>query len=114
MGLSPKRHGHARLGDDVLIEQLGKGAMGEVWRGMHVKEGFQVAVKLATGIEQRPDALDSFFREVQTAGRLRHPYIAHLYDQGTVSAEEAKSCSFDEGSPYIVLEFVGGTRLTKL
>lgn len=114
MGGGPKRHGHARLGDYVLIEQLGQGAMGEVWRGVHVKEGFQVAVKLATGIGQRPNALDSFFREVQTAGRLRHPFIAHLYDQGTVSAEEAKRCTFDEGSPYIVLEFVGGTRLTKL
>jgi serine/threonine protein kinase/tetratricopeptide (TPR) repeat protein len=114
MGVSPKRHGHVRLGDYVLIEQLGRGAMGEVWRGMHVKEGFQVAVKLATGMEDRPDALNSFFREVQTAGRLRHPYIAHLYDQGTVSAEEAKTCSFAEGSPYIVLEFVGGTRLSKL
>ncbi|MBD90004.1 MAG: hypothetical protein CL940_06685 [Deltaproteobacteria bacterium] len=114
MGASPENKGQMRLGDYVLMEQLGKGAMGEVWRGMHVGQGFPVAVKLATRIHERTDALDSFYREVQTAGRLRHPYIAHLYDQGAVTAEEAEACHFEEGSPYIVLEFVGGTRLSKL
>ncbi len=114
MGSSAKKRMPIRLGDYVLMEQLGKGAMGEVWRGMHLLQGFQVAVKLATGIGERPDAMDSFYREVQTAGRLSHPYIAHLYDQGVVTAEESAACDFAEGSPYIVLEYVGGTRLSKL
>ncbi len=86
-----------------LAEEIGRGGMGSVYRGRHLRLGHTVAVKLL------PEALASdpafrarFEREARALAALRHPNIVAVYDSG----EEA-------GQPYIVMEHVPGGRVSE-
>jgi len=90
----------AQLGAWQLVERIGAGGMGEVWRARRADGHFdaEVAIKLlrpgldATAFAQR------FALEQRTLAQMQHPHIARLLDAG-VSAE---------GRPYLVMEFVTG------
>src|SRR6476659_8587444 len=88
------------LGSYRLIERIGKGGMGEVYRAVHVRLGSERAVKvLPANLANEPDFLKRFEREAASAARLDHPNILPVYDYG----EEG-------GTPYIVMPYVkGGT-----
>ncbi len=92
------------VGSYVLLEKLGEGGMGAVYKARNWKLGRIVAMKLI-----RKDRLDSevavkrFRREIQAAARLAHPNIVHAYD-----ADEAG------GVHFLVMEYVEGTDLGKL
>jgi serine/threonine protein kinase/tetratricopeptide (TPR) repeat protein len=84
-----------------IIEQIGQGGMGTVYRGIDTLSGQEVAVKLLKPeiVASNPDLLKRFEREGEALRRLNHPNIVKMY--GT--AEE-------NGYHYIIMEYVpGGT-----
>jgi serine/threonine-protein kinase len=79
-----------------LEQQLGHGAMGEVWRALDLELERPVALKLLA-----PDADRARFkREARAAAALAHPNVTRLYDYGEV-----------EGRPYMAFEYLGGGTL---
>lgn len=64
-----------------VVEALGSGGMGLVYRALQVSTGREVALKiLKTSVLGSPTAVARFKREVQLAARLEHPNIARIYD----------------------------------
>jgi serine/threonine protein kinase len=93
-----------KLGKYELIQELGRGAMGIVYRARDPIINRLVALKtIIKGVAQDPDLLQRFYREAQSAGGLQHPNIVTIYDMG----EEA-------GTPYIAMELVEGESLEQL
>lgn len=84
-----------------LGETLGYGGMAEVYAGRDVRLGREVAIKvLRADLARDPSFLHRFRREAQAAASLNHPMIVSVYDTGE-----------DEGTPYIVMEYVEGRTL---
>ncbi|MEO3813393.1 serine/threonine-protein kinase [Sphaerisporangium sp. B11E5] len=88
-----------------LVEQLGCGGMGVVWRALDLVLGREVAVKELRGVERlTPQEREVFcvrtFREARAAGRIGHPGVAAVYD---VFAED--------GYPWIVMQLVSSRTL---
>ena len=72
------------LGPYRIVEPLGAGGMGEVYRARDARLGRDVALKvLSERLAGRPDALERFEREARTVGSLSHPNILALYDFGS-------------------------------
>src|SRR5947208_10395563 len=98
-----------RFGRYEILAELGRGAMGVVYRARDPKINRVVAVKTVSLAGQPPDAeleyRERFFREAEAAGRLSHPGIVTIFDVG----EEPET-----RAPYLVMEFVGGPSLDKL
>jgi serine/threonine protein kinase len=94
-----------RIGRYEIIEELGRGAMGVVYKARDPLIGRIVAIKiiLTAGLDagQLADYNRRFFREAQLAGRVSHPGIVTIYD---IEEDE-------QGQPYLVMEFVEGTTL---
>jgi serine/threonine protein kinase len=91
------------IGHYRVIEQIGSGAMGEVFRARDERLGRDVALKLIRPASSaNPDHLRRFELEARAAAALNHPNIVAVYDVG-----------FNEGSPYIVCELLEGKTLRK-
>jgi serine/threonine protein kinase len=98
--VGPEQH----LGAYRLIERIGIGGMGEVWKAEDTRLGRPVAIKiLPQAVAADPEALARMRREARTAAQLYHPHIATIH-----SFEEA------DGITFIVMELVSGEPLTKL
>jgi len=70
----------ARLGSYQIVEPLGSGGMGEVYRARDTRLDRDVAVKvLPPPLAQDPDRLMRFEREAKVLASLNHPNIAHIY-----------------------------------
>ncbi len=96
----------ALLGRYQVEKELGKGAMGVVYRGMDPKIGRVVAIKTMALSEEFEgaalvDARKLFFREAETAGRLQHQNIVTIFDAGE-----------EHGLAYIAMEFLKGRDLS--
>ncbi|HXG56940.1 MAG TPA: serine/threonine-protein kinase, partial [Vicinamibacterales bacterium] len=80
----------ARLGPYEIIEPIGAGGMGEVYRARDAKLNRDVALKiLPAAFASDPDRLARFRREAQVLAALNHPHIGHIYgfeDSGTTHA----------------------------
>jgi len=64
-----------------VVEVLGAGGMGVVYRAVQISTGREVALKiLKNSVVGSPNAVARFKREVQLAARLEHPNIARVYD----------------------------------
>jgi hypothetical protein len=89
-----------RLGAWALLEVLGSGGMGEVWRASRADGAYQgeAAVKLLKRGMDSAAVLRRFAQEQQALARLDHPHIARLLDAGLSP----------EGLPYFVMELVHG------
>jgi eukaryotic-like serine/threonine-protein kinase len=84
-----------------LEEQIGSGGMSTVYRAWDTTLERWVAIKLMhRDISSDPDQLERFRREARAVARLNHPHLVTVIDFGE-----------DDGSPYIVLEFVEGETL---
>ena len=92
------------LGKFELIERVGVGAFGSVWRARDVQLGRVVAVKVPhTELIESARDLERIYREARTVAQLRHP--------GIVSVHEV---CVHEGLPILVSDFVVGTTLRDL
>ncbi len=101
------------LGPFLLSKLVGRGAMGEVWAGVHVHQQVPVAVKVLTrSIAHQARHLSFFRREVQAIARLHHTGIVSVYDFGRVPEESQQHSkgALSQGSLYLAMELVeGGT-----
>jgi serine/threonine protein kinase/DNA-binding beta-propeller fold protein YncE len=92
------------IGHYRVIEKIGSGAMGEVFRARDERLGRDVALKLIRpSSNENPDHLRRFELEARAAASLNHPNIVAIYDVG-----------FTDGIPYIVCELLEGKTLRKL
>jgi serine/threonine protein kinase len=98
-----------QLGRYEIVAELGRGAMGAVFRARDPKIDRTVAIKtIAVPASSRHDAehyRQRFFREAQAAGRLSHPGIVTIYDVGEDEAAH---------TPFIVMECVEGDSLDRV
>jgi serine/threonine protein kinase len=94
------------LSDRYRIDELiASGAMASVYRGLHLKMRKQVAIKiLHPETEDFPELVTRFEREAVAGAHIDHPNVAAASDMGT----------FDDGSYFLVLEFVKGRTLRDL
>jgi serine/threonine protein kinase len=101
--------GIQRFGRYEILDELGRGAMGVVYKARDPRINRVVAVKTISLVSQSPEEdreyRERFFREAEAAGRLSHPGIVTIFDAG----EEPET-----RAPYIVMEYVGGESLEKL
>jgi eukaryotic-like serine/threonine-protein kinase len=93
----------ALLGDGLeLVEEIGRGGMGTVWKARHLRLGRMVAVKfLAPELAAQPDFERRLEREARALARLSHPAIVGVHDFGR-----------EDGVGYIVMEYVEGRPLS--
>ncbi len=93
-----------RLGPYEIVEPIGAGGMGELYRAKHVKLGRDVAIKvLPSEFASDAEHLWRFEREARSASALNHPNIVTIYD----IAEH-------EDTIYIAMELVEGRTLREL
>jgi eukaryotic-like serine/threonine-protein kinase len=91
-------------GSYVLLERLGEGGMGTVFKARHRRLGKVVALKVI-----RPERLGSptavrrFWREVRAVAQLDYPHIVHAYDADEIG-----------GTHFLVMEYVAGQDLARL
>jgi putative methionine-R-sulfoxide reductase with GAF domain len=87
-----------------LLEVLGRGGMGVVYKARHLDLNRIVAVKMVlAGGHAGPNDLARFRNEAEAVARLQHPNIVQVYDVGDY-----------RGQPYMALEFVDGNLYRKL
>ena len=69
-------------GDFQILDRIGSGGMGEVYRAWQPSLGRTVAVKVLPDSQRRPDALERFENEARVLGLLEHPNIMPIHDLG--------------------------------
>jgi predicted Ser/Thr protein kinase len=93
-----------KIGRYEILEELGQGAMGAVYRAKDPAMGRVVAVKtilsVALASTQQNEFRERFYREARAAGGLAHPGIVPIFDVGE-----------HEGLPFLVMEFINGRTL---
>jgi serine/threonine protein kinase len=94
-----------RLGKFELLEELGVGSFGTVFRARDTELDRAVAIKvLRAGRLAGQAETDRFLREARSAAQLRHPGIVAVYDSGQA----------EDGTCYLVEEFVPGSTLARV
>ena len=97
-----------KIGRYEILEELGRGSMGVVFKARDPQIGREVAIKLVLTANLSKDESElyrtRFFREAQAAGKMSHPGIITIHD---IAEDES-------GQPYLVMEYVEGASLHKL
>ncbi len=104
-----------RLGDYRILDELGRGGMGVVYRAEQESPQRAVALKVIRGRLDSPEVRRRFDYEVAVLGRLRHPGIAQIHEAGSTELASGESIPFFamelvEGSP--LLEHASDRRLS--
>jgi serine/threonine protein kinase len=89
-----------------ILERLGQGGMGAVYRAKRLHIGDEVAVKVLHNDLTGPRAIERFRREARSAALINHPNVVSIHDFGDGQSSESPA--------YIVMEFVAGTSLRSL
>jgi tetratricopeptide (TPR) repeat protein len=90
-----------KIGKYEVIDVIGRGGMGVVYKATDPHLDRLVAIKMMTaGYGEDPDLLKRFLREAQSTARLQHSNIVTVYDSGE-----------QDGSPYLVMEYLEGESL---
>src|SRR4051812_29684232 len=91
------------IGRYQLVEKLGQGGMGIVYRAFDSLIERVVAIKvISSPVDLNPDTRERFFREARSAGQLSHKNIITIYDLGE-----------HEGQPYLAMEYLEGEDLQR-
>ncbi|MEO6771415.1 MAG: serine/threonine-protein kinase, partial [Kofleriaceae bacterium] len=90
------------IGAYRLLEKIGEGGMGAVWRAEHTKLGRLAAIKvLHPSFSMRPEIVTRFFNEAKAATAISDPGIVQIFDFG----------NHTDGSAYLVMELLEGETL---
>src|SRR5688572_13414696 len=105
LDVAPARDGLAgrALGDFVIVERIGAGGHGEVWRAEQPALGREAVIKVLRGADDGTRA-QRFLREARLASRIDHPYAAHVYAFGAEA----------DGLLWIAMERIRGVSLAEL
>jgi serine/threonine protein kinase len=90
------------IGSYQIIELIGQGGMGKVFRAKHNSIGKEIAVKLLKS-EADPDIVQRFFQEARAVNEIRHENVIDVLDFGKTP----------EGECYILMEYLQGKPLTR-
>src|SRR5215216_461656 len=91
------------IGQYQLVELMGVGAMGAVYRAYQTTLEREVAVKLLpSSLASQPDYVARFNREAKIAASLENPHIVPLHDYGTKN-----------GMSYLVMRYLSGGTLAQ-
>ena len=92
-----------RFGDFELLEQIGRGGMGMVFKARRIEDGEIVALKLIPeGLFANPKNLQRFQREREILSRLKHPAIVQFHEEGA-----------HDGMAFFTMNFVDGVTLDR-
>ncbi|MEO8190586.1 MAG: protein kinase [Acidobacteriota bacterium] len=92
----------SRLGPYEIVEAIGAGGMGEVYKALDTRLDRTVAIKVVPDhLSKDEDVRQRFEREAKTISSLSHPHICALYDVGS-----------QDGVEFLVMEFLEGETLT--
>ncbi len=92
------------IGRYEILEQLGSGSMGTVYKGRDTLLDRMVAIKtIRTGVNVELEAKERFYREARTCARLTHPHIVAVYDLGE-----------ENGTSFIAMELLDGSDFRQL
>ncbi len=99
------RHGRSKfsLGPYLVVDSIGQGGMGQVFKAEHTIMGRLVAIKVLPRQRSTPDAIASFHREIRAQAQLDHHNLVRALDAG-----------HDGNVYYLVTEYVPGTDLRRL
>ncbi|HYT87143.1 MAG TPA: protein kinase [Gemmataceae bacterium] len=89
-----------RLPGYEMIQEIGRGGMGVVYKAKQVRLGRLVALKMLLGSDR--NRLERFHAEAATVAQLQHPHIVQIFDIGEY-----------QGQPYLALELVEGSSLAE-
>lgn len=93
-----------RFGRYELLDEIGRGGMGVVYRARHVELNRIVAVKMIlSGYLADAEQIRRFQQEARTAAQIRHPHIISVFDYGQ-----------EEGHHYFAMDYVAGQSLQSL
>jgi serine/threonine protein kinase len=96
-----------RLGKYELLERLGQGGMGEVWKARDTQLRRYVAIKFLHGnLQSNPDFVTHFMREAQFVASLHHPNIVQIHD---FQLTETRGSGI---TAYMVMDYVEGGTLS--
>ena len=99
--------GHGKelvLGPYLLLEPLGEGGMGQVFKARHQIMNRTVALKVIRNDRlSNPEAVQRFYREIRLVAQLDHPHLVRAHDAAQIGA-----------TPILVMEFAEGTDLHQL
>jgi eukaryotic-like serine/threonine-protein kinase len=99
--LFPASAGGRRIGQYELLEEIGRGGMGVVYKARQAGLDRVVAVKvILSGEYSGPHERDRFLTEAAAAGSLQHPNIVQVHEVGE-----------QDGRPYLAMEWVDGDSL---
>ncbi|MGE3167102.1 MAG: serine/threonine protein kinase [Planctomycetota bacterium] len=92
-----------RIGGFQILERIGAGAVGTVYKARQLSLDKVVALKvLNQSLSKNPKFVEQFIREAKAVGRLNHPHIVHAIDAGEA-----------DGYDYLAMEYVPGETLKK-
>ena len=89
-----------KIGKYEVIDQIGRGGMGTIFRARDPILERSVALKVISDFEVTPELRSRFFREAQACARITHPNIVIVHDMGE-----------DDGRLFIVMELLDGEEL---